>query len=302
MNLVCALHECEDILEKYGGHELAAGLSIKRKNLPELRRRLSEIALRSFGEEDIVPGFDYDIELKQSDITMRQASELYYLEPYGVSNPQPMFVIRGLVLDDICTVGGGKHTKLTVKCGDRLVSVMCFRHIPDDYDIYPGDKIDILFNLDINEFQGQKSIQFIAKDVRLTKSQYDREMAERDRYRNILEDFSSENPEITVLPDSIIPSRNDFAFVYNLIKSEYRLNHRIFSSRAFLYLISLSGGNIGYIKLRFILKILSELSLVEVTETDTDLEVFDFRYLQVSGRTSLETSALYRRLQSCRVL
>ncbi len=227
MNLVDALRSCDDLLEKYGGHELAAGLSIKRKNLPEFISRLAEYANNSFDGEDICPGFEYDMEISPSEITMKQASELYLLEPYGVSNPQPLFVARGLTIEDYCTVGAGKHTKFTVKCGKIPVTVMCFRHIPEDYDIYPGDKADILFSLDINEFQGQKNLQFIAKDIRLTEKKYEEELAERAEYDRINELLKGSDKISEKLDDSIVPSRDDCGFIYNLLKNELRMEREI---------------------------------------------------------------------------
>ncbi len=296
MNLVDALRSCDDLLEKYGGHELAAGLSIKRKNLPALRERLDEYAKRSFAGADITPGFEYDMEISSRYVTMDQVSELYLLEPFGVSNPQPIFVIRGLTVVDYCTVGAGKHTKFNVKCGKSTITVMCFRHIPEDYDIYPGDTVDILFSLDVNEFQGHKNLQFIAKDLRLSEDRYYSELALRERYSKILSSLDPESTEYIELSEDEVPSRDDCGFVYNLLKNELRVEREVYSVRAFLHLIGESGGNIGYVKLRFILKILDELGLIRAYEADTELEKFIFTYIHVKERTSLDRSPTYRAL------
>ena len=298
MNLVDALRSCEDLLEKYGGHELAAGLSVKRKNLPALRARLDEYAKKSFEGEDITPGFEYDMEIDPKSVTMDQVSELYLLEPFGVSNPQPLFVIRGLTVADYCTVGAGKHTKFNVKCGKSTITAMCFRHIPEDFDIYPGDTVDILFSLDINEFQGHRNLQFIAKDLRLSEEQYTAEHAQRDRYAEILASLDSENGVGNVAAVDEIPTRDDCGFIYNLLKNELRMEREVYSARAFLHLIGESGGNISYVKMRFILKILDELGLIRVYEADTELEKFIFTYVHVNVKTSLENSPTYRALHN----
>lgn len=300
INLVDALRSCDDLLEKYGGHELAAGLSIKRKNLPEFKRRLSEFVNNASGGEEICPGFEYDMEITPSAVTMDQASELYLLEPFGVSNPQPLFVIRGLTVNDYCTVGAGKHTKFNVQCGKSTVAAMCFRHIPADFDVYPGDKVDILFNLDINEFQGHKSLQFIAKDLRLSEKQYEEELSWHEQYDSILPDLLNGRIPSVPVPEEIIPSRDDIGFIYNLLKSELRLEHEVFSIRALRHLIGESGGNIPYAKLRFIIHILNGLGLIIAEETDTELEEFAFTYVNVKERKNLDDSILYRTLQSCK--
>lgn len=300
INLVDALHSCEDLLEKYGGHELAAGLSIKRKNLPEFKKRLSDYVKATNGEDAASPGFEYDMELLPQNISMRQASELYLLEPFGVSNPQPLFVIKGLTISDYCTVGAGKHTKFNVQCGKGNITVMCFRHIPSDFDVYPGDKIDILFNLDINEFQGHKNLQFIAKDVRLTEKQYTDELEWHEQYDSILPSLLNGEVPSEAVPHDIIPSRDDVGAVYNLLKSELRLEHEVFSIRALRHLIGESGGNIPYAKLRFIIHILNDLGLIKAEETDTELEMFEFTYIHVKERKNLEDSVLYCTLQKCK--
>ena len=98
LNLVDALGKCSDLLEKYGGHELAVGLTIKRENLPEFRRRLNEYARECLSEGQTESTLDAECELSPEDITLEQASELYGLEPFGVSNPVPMFVLYDVPL------------------------------------------------------------------------------------------------------------------------------------------------------------------------------------------------------------
>ncbi len=300
INLVDALRSCDDLLEKYGGHELAAGLSIKRKNLAEFKQRLADYVNSAIGEDDIAHGFEYDMEITPGSVNMNQATELYLLEPFGVSNPQPLFVIRNLTVADYCTVGAGKHTKFNVKCGKSLVPVMCFRRIPEEFDIYPGDSVDILFNLDINEFQGHKNLQFIAKDLRLSEDKYNKEILWHEEYDRLLPVLSAGQIPDEDVSDDIIPSRDDVGFIYNLLKSELRMEHEIYSIRALRHLIGESGGNISYAKLRFILHILSELKLIEAEETDPELEKFAFGYIRVSEKKNLEDSVLYSALQKCR--
>ena len=112
--------------------------------------------------------------------------------------------------------------------------------------------------------------------------------------------FDEDSLPDDVLDDSIVPSRDDCGYIYNLLKNELRKEHEVYSIRALMHLIGESGGNIGYIKLRFILKILDELGLIRAEETDTELEKFVFTYVYVKERTSLDNSPLYRKLQSCK--
>ena len=94
LNLVEALNFCSDLLVKFGGHELAAGLSIERSKLPEFRRRINEYARAHLSDEDMATMVDVDCELCPAEITLRQAQELYLLEPYGIANPVRYFFVR----------------------------------------------------------------------------------------------------------------------------------------------------------------------------------------------------------------
>lgn len=297
MNLVDALSSCSDLLEKFGGHELAAGLTIKRENLPEFKKRLNECARECFSDVDMQPSLEAECELNSADVTMEQANELYYLEPYGVSNPVPVFVMRHLSLEELSLVGGGKHTRLSLKIGKASVNAMCFRQTLDDLCLFPGDIVDVMFTLDINEFQNQKSLQLIVKDIRLSEKELAAENAERRLFREIragrnVSELGGVNPA------SVVPTHDDFAAVYNTIRRESRLEHEVFSLRALSNLLKSGGADIGYVKLRFIMLTFDELGILDVKELDEEKEIFAFRVIPVKGKTNLDKSNIYRKLKS----
>ncbi len=299
MNLVETLGECSDLLEKYGGHELAAGLSIKRENLDEFRIRINECARKCLKDADRKTTLEAECELEAADITMQQANELYYLEPYGVSNPVPVFVLRNVLLYDTALVGGGKHTRLTVNVDGTFISAMCFRQTLTDLDIYPGDAVDVLFTLDINEYQNQRNLQMIVKDVRLTQSQFDNECAERELYDKIKQGMKPHDIGLDdTSADELVPTRNDFAAVYSSLRRELRVEHEMFSIRALQHLLRNSGVKIGYVKLKFILMTFRELNLLDVKKLDDDPEIYAFRYIYQHNKTNLEKSNIYRKLKA----
>ncbi len=299
LNLVEVLSSCSDLLEKFGGHELAAGLSIKRENLPLFRRRINERARECLGEADRTATLYAECELTPEDVTMEQANQLYYLEPYGASNPVPVFALRNIMLYDVTLVGGGKHTRLTLKIGNNYVKAMCFRSTLSELDVYPGDEVDLLFTLDVNEFQNQKSLQLIVKDVRLSEEQFGIENAERALYESMR--HGSSRDEIGLDPlsaQSLIPDRNDFAAVYKTLCKELRVEHEIFSVRALQHLLKSSGIKLGYVKLRYILEIFNELNLIGVCPRDDEKEIFVFRYIYQHTKTNLDKSSIYKKLKS----
>ena len=112
LNLVDALVYCGDLLEKYGGHELAAGLSVKRENIDAFREKINAYARENFSHEDLVPTLDADFEIGGDEVNIHNADEMRILEPFGVSNPVPSFVLRDMHVSDVQSISFGKHTKI----------------------------------------------------------------------------------------------------------------------------------------------------------------------------------------------
>lgn len=170
-NLFEALKACSGLLTKYGGHELAAGLSIERKNLEAFRRAINAYA------EDILKGgelsrsVDIDLILTPEEITSRLAEELYLLEPYGTSNPQPIFESDRMIISDIVPLSGGKHIKLMLKAPttEHLFTALLFGTSFEEFPYKVGDGVDIVYNVDINDFRGRRSVQLLIRDIRHSK-------------------------------------------------------------------------------------------------------------------------------------
>ncbi|MCI9449441.1 MAG: single-stranded-DNA-specific exonuclease RecJ [Clostridiales bacterium] len=297
LNLVEALAHCSELLEKYGGHELAAGLTVKRGKLNDFKRELNAFAREKLAEAENEVVIEAECELDSSDITMRLANELYYLEPYGVSNPVPVFRTNEMFVSDVIPLGGGKHTKLILKHSNMIITALCFRVPLTELDIYPGDVVDVLYNLDINEFQGTKTLQMIVKDIRLTENQLKKEIREHD----IFDSLYSCDGKISLSHEEIentVPDRGDFAAVYTTLKRELRVEHEVFSIRALSHLLHTCGHNISYVKLKFIITVFRELNLIGVEELDAELEIYAFKYIYVKDKINLDRSAILKRLKS----
>lgn len=296
INLVDALTSCSDVLEKYGGHELAAGLTVSRQNLPEFKRRINEYVRENTrpGDGDVV--LEAECALVPEDITMRLASELYYLEPYGTSNPVPVFLTEELFVSEVIPIGGGKHTKLILRRGNMIITAMCFRMTTTELDLYPGDVVDVLYNLDINEFQGTRTLQMIVRDIRLSNKQLKAEIREHEIFDNLF--AGNVIPMTEAERSAAVPDRNDFAALYNLLKKELRVEHEVFSIRALLHLLRTCGYLISYVKLKFIIMIFRELNLIGVEQIDAEREIYSFRYIFVKNKTSLDKSSIFRKLKA----
>lgn len=298
LNLVEALTYCSDLLVKYGGHELAAGLTVTKENLPEFRRRINEYARERLGKEQQAISQNADIELMPSDLSMKTAKELYYFEPFGVSNPVPVFLMRGLNVSSATNVGGGKHARYILEKDNFVFQAMFFRRSVSDLDVYEGDMVDVLFNLDVNSFQGKENLQLILKDITLSENCLSSEIAERETAAAILNgtfNFADSAPGSSV---DILPTRDDFKTVYNTLRRELRMENDVFSIRALLKLLGDNGHSFRYVKLKLIIKVFQELNLLSVDELDADREIYMFKYVFLKSKADLDKSNLYKKIKS----
>lgn len=166
-----ALVECGDLLERFGGHHMAAGVTVRRENLAAFRARFAEVARRSLRAEDLAPEQRIDLVLPLSDLTPEFERLCRHLEPCGMGNPGPVFGVRGARLTRPRKVGSS-HLKGTLEQGGSRLDMIGFQwwdRIPwFDHALAArsGVLVDAAFRLEQNEYQGQVSLQ--ARLVALT--------------------------------------------------------------------------------------------------------------------------------------
>jgi single-stranded-DNA-specific exonuclease len=210
-----ALVNCSDLLGKFGGHEQAAGLSMDRNNIDELRKRVNEIADYNLADEDMIENIPVEFELNEDSIDFNLIEELHSLEPFGMSNPSPRFIIRNLEIRSIFRMGKEKnHLKLNLE-KDKVYECIGFNmaYMAESYDI--GDKVDVLFQLDENTYMGNRKIQFLLKDIRLSYPKDTSKNLESIRlFENIKPCIESENIEINDRNIDIFGNKNINIFDY----------------------------------------------------------------------------------------
>jgi len=159
-----ALSECNDYIEKFGGHSMAVGISVKKSKFEEFKQKLEQIA-REKHIEEIVPILKIDAQISLDEINKDMVDSLKELEPFGEENKTPLFVFKNLKIDSIRALSEGKHLKLTLKDNRNIVNAIGFNlgELSNDYRI--GDKVDVVGNLEINSFNGVENIQINIKDV-----------------------------------------------------------------------------------------------------------------------------------------
>ena len=293
LNLVDALSHCEDILEKFGGHELAAGLSVRRGNVDLFRKSINEYAAQCLTDEDIKIRYEADCEISAGDVTMELVQEIDMLEPFGVANAAPLFLVRDLEIDKIISLGAGNHSKIFFMGEENNISAVCFGVPASKLDYLRGERVDILCRLGINEFRGVKSLQFILQDIRMSQNFASQRLIDKQKYTRI------SSGEEFCLSEDIIPTRDEVAAVYRFLRYEIGLGHSVFSDRALKSRVDtcLDTG-INYVKLRFILDILVDMKVMDVTEVSGD--IFEFHICENVRKTSIESSKTFQMLVSNR--
>ena len=164
-DLHAALCSSSKYLEKYGGHEMAVGLSLKKENFEEFKKIFEEIA-KEANTEEIVPVIKIDKEINLKDITLENVKSLKLLEPFGESNKTPIFIYKNLRIDSIRALSEGKHLKLTLKDGNTIVNAIGFNMGKYSEEYLIGDRIDVIGVLETNTFNGIESVQINMKDLR----------------------------------------------------------------------------------------------------------------------------------------
>lgn len=173
-NIYDALKECEDLLEQFGGHEFAAGLTMDRKNLDEFRQRINQIAGDNLSDNDFTPELEISCDLDLNKIDMKFWKLLTQFEPFGPGNMRPIFVSKDVCVEGVPTIVGNGHLKMKVRQGESAV-FDCIGFNMHDFEPRlrncSQDKIDIAYVLEENRWNGRRTIQMRLKDIHIGNGQ-----------------------------------------------------------------------------------------------------------------------------------
>ncbi len=164
-DLHSALLYCEEYLQKYGGHEMAIGLTLKKSDFEQFKKILNDYAKDKLPNE-ATPVVKYDCEITSKDITMDTIKELRLLEPYGEANPTPLFLYKNIRVDSIRTLSNEKKLKLNIKDEHRIFSAIAFNMGDKKNYIKMGEKATIIHSLEVNTYNGVNMIQLNIKDIK----------------------------------------------------------------------------------------------------------------------------------------
>ena len=165
-NLFASLSALSPLLESYGGHELAAGFTISRANIPEFRRQICELAAQFYTDDAPRTVLDVDCAVSPELLTISNVDALHMLEPCGSGCPKPVLMMKNLTIERISMVGGGRHMRLRLRSGHTGLNAIYFSASPQSASIQQGDLVDVAFTPQVNEFRGARTVQMNVLDIR----------------------------------------------------------------------------------------------------------------------------------------
>lgn len=243
-------------LEKFGGHEMAAGLTLARKDFDGFVRDITAIANEKITDDMMIPVVESECEIPFSEISLDTVHELQRLEPFGTGNPTPNFAFGNVVISDIIAVGAGMHLKLTFSYSGQDFSAMLFGTTLQDFDFATGDTVDIVFSMSENFFNNRYSLNMSLKRMRLCEETEKKETDEENLYNR----FISGEKE-----DGIVLTRKEFTAVYRHLHRNYvNARQTRYMPHALARGFARKGlEGFGFCKLMLCLNILSELGIIE---------------------------------------
>ncbi len=182
LNLYETLSSLSEYTEHFGGHALAAGVTVKRENLACFAEEFYKITKDFCDETPYENNLYIDAEIVEEELTIQNIQTISVLEPFGSGNEVPILCFRNATIESIKPISEDKHIHIVMRCGRKKITAFYFGMSSKRFPFYVGDTVDVAFQADINEFRGNKSVQMIIKDIRLNQMDYQKNHATYQRY------------------------------------------------------------------------------------------------------------------------
>jgi len=291
VNLFCALEQCADLLEGYGGHALAAGFTIKEENVAAFRARMTELVRADTGGEKMVPTLQIDGELESAGVlTLEAVEQLDLLEPCGAGNPRPVFALMGVTVTCLSDVGGGRHLKMRATRDGKTMDMIFFSVTREQSGLMVGDRADVAFYPQINEYRGSRSVQLHLVDLRPTVT------VAQEQEGQLYERFCRGEGLTPAQARRMIPQREEFAGVWRFL---YHRNGEVTATPTRLAQQVAQEADLpeSALRTRICLDVMEELGLLKQEgRTDGSLHI-RLRQRRGKGKVDLFQAPIIRKLQ-----
>lgn len=270
-SLYNAIDSVRDLTVKFGGHESAAGLTIKKEDLPIFRERINNYATQN---SKVYPKLMLDCKLKPAALNLDLVYALESLEPFGTDNKQPLFGIFGVTLQRITPIGNNKHLRLLVSKDTTTVQCLLFGVSPDSFCFDIGDTLDLAVTVDKNYYNGEYNVSVQIKALRMSGADDDALFGELYLYYDFMSDLDADY-------STILPSRSEVGEIYKFIAKKNVLPDRV----KYVFMNSIGIG-----KTSVALKTLEELGLISLESNG------NYKAVQSGEKTNLNNSQTYKKL------
>lgn len=251
-NLYDAFEKCSDIILQYGGHKYAAGVLIENSKLHEFRNRLSDLVGEYTKENELSADIDVECELSHNFVSYKTAESITMLQPFGKSNVAPLFCIRNVIISEIFPTSNNKHLRIKFMIGNKNVTGFYFGKSLIEFDYRENDLVDIVCEVNVNEYRSSKSLQLVVHDLRLGVNL----LASNADKRKKCEDLECNHA-------LLLPTRSDIGFTYKFLLHSFKNGKKIFNIDTLSNLINKDClCNLNYEQAYYSLKILMELGVV----------------------------------------
>ena len=291
LNLVDALAACKETLIKFGGHELAAGLSIERGKFDDFKKAINEYARKNISREEMDGALDCECILDCTEITVEMIDEFCKLEPYGVTNPVPRFAMCDALICDIVPVGSDRHTRLVIEKNGIRMTAMYFNAVAANLPFRRGEHADLLFTLEVNEYMGRRTPQMTVREMAPCETQRNALEKKRALYQSII------NGEGVSRDAGAIPQRKEFADLYRELTRRFKNGINKFGAGEISHYFNWSGDR--FVKVKLAIDVLCEVKLIEVKQKQSHGDdLYIFRMIPPREKTNLDKSPLYNRIRA----
>ena len=287
---------------KFGGHRKAAGVELDLASFEAFRAAINAYAAERVSPLDFRPELTADALVTVDELTEANAAALAGLAPFGEGNRQPLLVCRDMTLTDWRLVGNGKHVRLAVQSAQsRPIGGIAFNLSGADDLFSAGDRVDLLFALEISEYQGRRSVQLQVRDLRPSPT--------GDRFEDELkanEDTYADQPDLAQLScqyqipvDRLVPDQQDYVATYQFLRATY-------ASRPVQTDLALLARRIArsyqrplnLFKLTRILRVFSEINLLTIQSLGKDRVRIELSPADSESRVRLSDAPTYQNLKA----
>lgn len=277
---ICA---CGDLLIKFGGHPMAAGITLKPENIEAFRKRINQYAAEHFPQMP-TQTVTLDCKLNPAALSVSMAQSLTQLEPFGNGNPQPVFGLFNMELSNVTPVGGGGHLRLTLEKNGAVITAMRFNTKPEELPYHIGDKIDLAVQLEAREFRGQPSLTVIVRDMKFAAFNTEKNIASLASFEKW------QRGEVLSAEDKnrLYPDRACLAAIYRALRT---VNGKETDQVRF---VSQFGKNMTLGLFKTALLVFEERGLVHSEIAD---DTFTATLIETSGKTDITRSPVLLALQ-----